>query len=170
MNNVDATEYFNALVELLNSNDLGWVVNQVNEEIQSGKIVSNEFPIIKQDPFLNARQDTLFERGGEYRTRRRERFNQIVPFSQKERLILLIKALKRLAIDTSNIQKHVTAFVQFEAKKTDIKPDIRFYSEDTNADNFSLSRSESQGSQADIAKLEQLLTSLEHEVTNDNQE
>lgn len=168
MNENDATEYYNAFVGMLNRKNADWVVQQVAEEVRFGKITSGEFSISKIDGVHDSYQNTLFERRGEYRISKKEKLNQIVPFTPQEKLILLIRAIRRLVIDTSNIQRHVINFAETETKGTNIKPDIRFYSEEVNEDTFSLIESRSQINQEAVIKLEGLLAQLESEAGNDN--
>lgn len=168
MNEADAREYFGALTEILNDNELRWVVDQASDEIQAGKIISNEFQISKSNQFPGVRQDALFENRGEYRARKREKFNQIVPFTPQESLILLIRAIKRLVIDTYAMQRHVSGVLEVETKHTQIKPDLSFFPENGSEETFSLSRFNSQVSQEDVNRLEQLLAVLENEAENDN--
>jgi hypothetical protein len=168
MNENDATEYYNAFVEMLNRKNADWVVQQVAEEVRFGKITSGEFSISKIDGAHDSYQNALFERRGDYRISKKEKLNQIVPFTPQEKLVLLIKAIRRLVIDTSNIQGHVINFAEKETKGTNIKPDIRFYSEEVNEDTFSLIASKSQINQEAVVKLEGLLSQLESEAGNDN--
>ena len=168
MNDNDATEYYNALVEILNQKNAGWVVQQVAEEVRFGKITSGEFSITKVDKFHDPYQTTLFERRGDYRISKKEKLNQILPFTLQEKLLVLIKAIRRLVIDTSDIRRHLTNFAEMETRETSTKPDIRFYSEEVNEVTISLSESKSQDNYDAVVKLNDLLATLESEATNGN--
>jgi hypothetical protein len=169
MNANDALEYYNALLEMLSSKNATWVLDQVNEEVRFGKIEVGEFSLSKEKSFDNIFQRRLLDQGSEYRVRGKEKLFQIIPFTPQERLILLIKAIRRLVVDTSRIQEHVLAFAKREMKEAGIKSDINFYSDDGERETFSLAAAHAQLNQEDINRLEQLLQELEAEAENDSQ-
>ncbi len=166
MDDGSATEYFAALARILNEKDLGWVVNQVNDEIRFGKVGSGEFLAVKEERRNESIQTSFFESREDYKIKKKEKFNVIVPYTEKEKLKLLIEAIKRLVIDTTEMENHIMDFFTQPNGKNEVT--LIFYSENGVPEPLVLVKNETQEKNGNIDELRKFLDELSEEIENDN--
>jgi transaldolase len=105
MDNNERNEIFNHVAEMLTQNGLGWIVEQVNEQIHNGKTEFIEVEKIK-------RRETT------------------VDYDNKEKLGLLLDGLTQAA---NVLEMESTALHQIREIEPGISPEISFYSEASGA-------------------------------------
>lgn len=86
----DARIVFETLVNHLTELKLGWVVDQVNERIRLGKLISKDVSVTR-------------DAHGKIGRKRKASFVTTVPFTAKERLSILIDAIDHVAIQTGQM-------------------------------------------------------------------
>jgi hypothetical protein len=177
MDSQTAREYFREIVKILEKHNLDWVVAQINEEIRIGKLGKGEFAIVKQSDQDFQTDDTpqqrLFERQSEYRTPRKEqskkeKFNVLIPYTDEEKLDILINAVRRLLVETSDIEKAVIDFFRQEGNENQYSAEVSFFSEDANEVNLHLSYQEVSKKQDNKSELKKYLDEISAEINHDN--
>jgi hypothetical protein len=98
MSDQEAEDTFRQIAALLERLEMNWVVREVNETIRLGKLASEKIEI-QEEIFDEA--NVLAPTG---RRRSRESFTVSVDFTPKEKLLLLVDALRSISTDAAAIE------------------------------------------------------------------
>ena len=99
----DAEIYRNSLIDLLDKRDLQWIVGQVSDEIAKGKIV--EKSIDTRIPVVDAvTQKKVRQPKGPL-----TKFTSTIPYTESEKLLILIEAVEMALIMTYRMQEGIPA-------------------------------------------------------------
>ncbi len=134
-------EAYNFLTGALEGLNLGWVVQQAEEKIRSGNIVEVDIA----------------------EGRAKTKYQKIAPYSEAERLRILIDAIRKVVVELSQVSESVRDFFHEQGVLARIKhpQDIRFASEEGDTVHALIPSQERKGSSEALAKL---LSELEREI------
>jgi hypothetical protein len=106
MNDTECNETFGELTEIVHSSGLGWIIEQVKDEIRVGRNIDEE----TVQGFSSDEEPRLFpfDPGSEYlKAGPRAKFPVVREYSACERVILLIEAIDRAVADTAQMEAEV---------------------------------------------------------------
>jgi len=160
MNNDECKEVFDTLIKMLNDQGLGWVVEQVQEQIRIGKTEEKEIKTLKE-----ARHSPSIFELDDYRKQLKTgplaTFPVAVEYGSEERLQLLIDAIEQVVVNTAQMEESFTSF--FETELPNLR-DIRFFSEDGTSSPREINRQSAVIRNEEAKKLKQLLEELRTEI------
>ncbi|MBN3885866.1 MAG: hypothetical protein V7K64_22990 [Nostoc sp.] len=146
---MNANEYQNLycqIEEIINYYKLGWIIEQVNNSIHEGKIVSIEDKLAKKN-----REKTP-------RIKRED-------YTAKEKVLLLLNAFETAVINTIELEKEVGEFLTEEISDPQLEPKIKFYSEEEeNSHQFIFSSDTINLRQQEAREIQNLLNQLHQEL------
>jgi hypothetical protein len=99
VNDEEADRLYTRLLRMLGDRQLRWVAEQVSEEVALGRTFSKTVPVL----------DSQESPEGSRPRRRKTKFVSTVQYTPKERLSLLLDAIDRAVVVTSEFQKHILA-------------------------------------------------------------
>lgn len=160
MDDQQCTETYEILHKVLEQNGLGWVFEQVEEEIRLGKTVEREIDTLREDKqgfdlFTHEDYPTTLKKGT------KARYPVTIQYSPPERLLLLIDALERAVVNTAEMEYHITDV--FEGELEDWKA-LTFHSEETGAHVISITEQTAFSRLKHSKKLKELLDLLRKEI------
>ncbi|MEH1793457.1 MULTISPECIES: hypothetical protein [unclassified Nostoc] len=146
---MNANEYQNLYSEIqgiINDYKLGWIIEQVNNSIYEGKIVSIEDRLAKKN-----REKTP-------RIKRED-------YTAKEKVLLLLNAFETAVVNTIELEKEVGRFLTEEISDSQLEPQIKFYSEEEqNSHQFIFSSETINLRQQEVREIQNLLNELRQEL------
>lgn len=146
---MNADEYqnlYSQIEEIINYYQLGWIIEQVNNSIREGKIVSIEEKLAKKN-----REKTP-------RIKRED-------YTVKEKVLLLLDAFETAVVNTIELEKEIGNFLIEEISDSQLEPKIKFYSEEEeNIHQFIFSPETINLRQQETRELQNLLNDLRQEL------
>jgi hypothetical protein len=125
MNNEEATQTSEKLKKILRDQGLGWVCDEVVEEIRLGKITEKQVDTFKEVPREDRRYGLLspsihIEKGP------KATLTTIDKFTPQEQLTILVSAVERAVVETVDLETQVGSFFSqsFTDKSTGTKEEI----------------------------------------------
>lgn len=101
----EARSVFDELVSILRETNFDWLVDEVSAVIQMGK---TETKLVRV-----TQEVALLAPGGRPRTRppraKTEAFTESLPYSEHEKLALLVRAVRRATVEVAEIMEHTIA-------------------------------------------------------------
>lgn len=160
MNEQESIHAFERLTKILNDNGLGWVTEQVNEQIRIGKTIQREIETLKE-----GKEMPLFATFGDYSSKLTKgpkvTFPVTVEYQPSERLELLINATRQSIVDTADMEYHLVSF----SEKVDETPkEFLFYADESNSEPKLISAETARLRHINSKRLNELLTSLQQEI------
>ena len=147
-------EAFDRLIAILNTHKLQWVVEQVQTQIRIGKSGTR---LVKELTSSMGSADPLFKRGEhtffvreELRPGRRAKFRTTEPYTDSERVALVISSIRQALINTTEMTESVTRRFQ----------GATFVSEDDAQTRFAVSEFESEQRVAEVEGLRRALDTV----------
>lgn len=105
--------FFGNLVDMLYQQNLGWVVEQVNEQIATGKTQSKKVRAYRE---ARDRAQLPMRLGGEVE------LAETVPYTPQEQLLILVSAIEQAVSNIANMEDRVIAtFEKVSGRQTDIR-------------------------------------------------
>lgn len=164
MDSNEIEQLYDGLLEILRSNGLGWVADQVAEEVSLGRILPRDFKTRQADMVqLRAYSDDDFEAQTEVQTMKigsREILARD-EYAPEDRLQLLIDALEEAVIHAGTMEDQLVE--QLVPEDSDL-PGVEFYSEVTNETTMTISRSSVRARYAHAERLKEHLDRLRREI------
>ncbi len=160
---------FEQLAETLQAHDLGWVVDQINEQLAQGKTEQVKISIYKEVSVEEPTKEQMHLFDGQdvkksLKPSTKQERMVIFEYSPQERLRLLVEAVKNVVSQTTELEEHVTKFYNGDVlgePQRDIDANIIFYSEQsTDTDPFIFSKNNVGKSREFTDKLKPLLEKL----------
>ncbi|WP_414754697.1 hypothetical protein [Anabaena sp. CCY 9910] len=111
MNNDDYQSLYYEVEEIINQYKLGWIIEQVNNSIHEGKIVSIEDKLAKKN-----REKTP-------RIKRED-------YTDKEKVLLLLEAFETAIVNTLELEQEIGKFLMQDMSDLQLEPRIKFYTEE----------------------------------------
>ncbi len=149
MNQEDARLTFTTLAETLEKLGLGWMLDQVRQEITLGKTVAKTLSVMPED-FV----------GFERKSRQRVRFVSTREYSHQEQLALLIDAMEQTIVGSIEMQSSILSVVDL--------PAVRFISEEDQSEKHSFTRGDVEQSRSSTELLKTICQELRHEMREDS--
>jgi hypothetical protein len=116
MNNTECNELYEQLIDILNQNNLAWVVSQVADQVRLGKTVEKEIETLQES--RERRAVSLFptdEFSANLKKGPRATFPITVEYQPCERLLLLINAMEQAVVHTAEMEHHLFTHMEVEA-------------------------------------------------------
>jgi hypothetical protein len=161
MNEQESIHAFDRLTKILNENGLGWVTEQVNEQIRNGKTIQREIETLKE-----GKEMPLFATFDDYPRKLtrgpKATFPVTVEYQPSERLELLIDAIRQSIVDTADMEHNLVSFTE-KADETPKK--FLFYSDEPNSEPILISAETIRLRHINSKRLNELLTSLQREIS-----
>lgn len=110
MTSEDCAEVFQQLELMLSELQMDWVINEVKEVLEAGKLIDS--------PVLNSTKKL----SREFRTTR--------VYTPQEALLILIDSIESSIVHTAFMEEEVTSFFREEGRVSGIAPEIRFLAEE----------------------------------------
>jgi hypothetical protein len=151
-------EVFDSIGEFLGRHGLGWVVNQVAEQVRIGRTVLTEVDTLKRGT-----QEELGFSVTAFKKGPRARFMATAEYSAKEKLLLLLDAVQQTVIITNEMASQVLDTMT----KTIGASELVFYSEELGQDVLVLDHNKIAPVQQGVSELRDLLGKLRDEVQRD---
>ncbi|WP_066425697.1 hypothetical protein [Anabaena sp. 4-3] len=146
MNTDEYENLYCQVEEIINYYELSWIIEQVNNSIREGKIVSIEEKLAKKN-----REKTP-------RIKRED-------YTAKEKVLLLLDAFERAVLNTIELEKEVGKFLTEEIRDSQLEPQIKFYSEEEeNIHEFIFDTDRINLRQQEAGELQNLLNHLRQEL------
>jgi hypothetical protein len=165
MNDHECKEVFDALIKLLQAQDLGWVESQVREEIRLGKTIARERKAFEDVSFNpdESFHPNIFKAGDRKQLGAgpSTTFPDTVEYSAEERLQLLINAIEHAVVNTAEMEESFTSYFETEFPHFE---NIQFYSEDGTVQPRIINRQSARSRTEKAKKLRQLLEELRKEI------
>jgi hypothetical protein len=160
MNEQESVHIFQRLTSMLDENGMGWVTQQVLEQIRIGKTIQREIETLKE-----GRSAPLFSTIDDYSSKLtrgpKVTFPVTIAYQPYEQLELLINAIKRAIVDTAEMEQHLMSFVQ---KQDEAPKRILFYADEPNSEPKPISADENEARYQPSKRLNELLESLRKEI------
>lgn len=160
MNDDERNEVFNTLINILNDQGLGWVVNQVHEQIRLGKTEEREIKTLRE-----SRQGPSLFDPDDYRSQLKPgplaKFPVAVDYNPKERLQLLIDAIEQSVVHTAQMEEDLITYFETEIPHLS---GVEFDSEDDTISPRVISRQTAVLRNEQSKKLKLLLEDLHKEI------
>lgn len=156
MNEEESIAAFNSLQEALRTRDLGWVLDQVAEQVRAGKPSTREV-VERPVDYLWVAERT---RGGERLKTRKTRFPATIEYTPQERVLLMLDAIEHAVINTAEMAAHITRFAEKELGQ----PRVEFRTDESKAPQLSLEGEEAESRAVVAAHLRTLIGQLREEV------
>lgn len=151
-------EAYEALLQSMRDQGLGWVVEQVQQQVRAGKLVTKDVT-----PFRESYSSRFIEElAVGTRRRRRERLAATEEYSAEERLSLVLEAIENAVVHTAEIQDQVLQFVQDQSSIDQVRFEPDAFEE---AQAFTLSADDRRRPQVEM--LREALARLRMEVRPD---
>jgi len=148
---------YETLLTTLSENSLVWVIQQVEEQVRLGKVIEREIETFTDVKGHNSVGNSRFKKGPKVK------LPVTIAYSYKEKLEILIEAIKCALIDTADMEDHLIHYLGREVSNVG---EIRFYDDDAEQVaqivNHGLVSMRSQ----DVDKLKKLLELLRKEINN----
>lgn len=161
MNEQECIHAFERLIKILNDNGLGWVAEQVNEQIRIGKTIQREIETLKEGKGM-----PLFATVDDYSSKLtrgpKATFPVTVEYQPSERLELLINAVRQAIVDTADMEHHLVSFTE---KNDETPKKIQFYIDEPNSEPKSISAETIRLRHKNAKRLNELLASLQKEIS-----
>lgn len=169
MNEQEALELYNQLVAMLRENQLGWIVDQVEGDIHQGILTQKEaFAFKESSKEDRSRNRSSFWPSDEQFSlapTRLTSFPARVPYSNIERVQLLISAVIIAVLHTTTMERQVADFfIQADQAILEETPVLFMYPEEEVEVSTALSLSPSQEKLPNAESLLDLLRQLEREI------
>jgi hypothetical protein len=160
MNDQECIHVFQQLIKIINDNGLGWVAEQVSEQIRIGKTIQREIETLKEGKGL-----PLFSTVDDYSSKLikgpRVTFPVTVEYQPNERLELLINAVRQTIVDTADMEHYLVSFLE---KNDDAPARIQFYLDEPNSEPKSIGAETIAIRHESSKRLNGLLESLQKEI------
>jgi hypothetical protein len=161
MNEQETIQAFQRLMKMLNENELGWVAEQVSEQIRIGKTIQREIETLKEGKGM-----PLFSTIDDYSRKLmrgpKAKFPVTVEYQPNERLELLIYAIRQSVVDTADMEQHLISFTE---KDDETPKRIQFYNDGPNSEPKTISASTIRKRYDNSKRLNELLESLQKEIS-----
>jgi hypothetical protein len=155
----EADTLYDSLVAELRERGLNWIVAQIEEQIAVGKLTTEKLPVTETEIYLP--NDDLFDTPASRPQRRRSKATFVVsrPFTEHEKLSLLIHAIRIGIAELNSIAAEVTEFIDhdLEGAALEFQPEVE------SEEGFTIDRSISERAKSDSVRLLRLLDELEGE-------
>lgn len=110
-------ELFARLQQILTELRLSWINDQVNEQVQSGKLVNKDVQMVKE---IDDRQLSGF---ANYRpSGKPQRMVGIEPYSFEEQLFILLDAIEKSMVDIAAMQGEIARFFKSQERSAQRPP------------------------------------------------
>lgn len=161
MNEQRLIHTFARLRKILSDNGLGWVTEQVDEQIRIGKTIQREIETLKEGKGM-----PLFTTIDDYSSKLtkgpKATFPVTVEYQPSERLMLLINAVRQSIIDTADMEYHL---VNFSEKVNETPKKYLFYADEPNSEPKLISTDTIRLRYENSKRLTELLNSLQQEIS-----
>ncbi len=160
MDEQESQALFDELIHILQTLEMSWVVDQVNETVRFGKTETKEVKTYTET-LEPGQQVRIFD---QLRPTLKESSKANLPatieYTPQEKLKLLIDAIEQVTINLNSMKDHL---ILFAIEETGGRGAVAFYPDDVNAPpRFALTIGDRQG--LDLQKLKQLLDELRSEI------
>ena len=132
---------YKQLVEILNEFRLGWIAEQVEVAIRTGKSIEEE-------------------------SSKKELTTRTEAYTAQEQLLLLIDAAEHAVVDTTEIEGELNDFLKQERERLNTRLEMVFLSEQENVATLKISSDSLAERRKASAELRQLLNELRKEAVN----
>lgn len=116
MDEQEQIQVINQLQGILRELGLGWIVEQVNEQIQSGKMVKKEVQMFKE-----IRLDNQSEFYSTIKPSGKKELTATEDYTVTDQLQLLIDAIELTAESASAMRREITTFFDQEGRRTGVE-------------------------------------------------
>jgi hypothetical protein len=162
MREEELTEIYTEIARTLEALELGWVVDQVSEQVRLGRTESTKIRTLQESLDREASQRLLPSSPRAMRSGPKAIFTAAVDYSPRDSLILLLDAVEQAVVVTAEMEHEIIQF--FPKGEEGSSPKIAFESEEVDQRRFVLT-AESTASRRDYAQaLKRLLEELRREV------
>ena len=152
MNQEEIRRVNSRLRSIAREHNLGWVIDQVDEEILTGKLTQTEATTYKE----SSEQGSFF--GHSFRPGSKTNLLTSIEYSDEEKLKLLLDATEQAAVNVT-FMAHETVTLLAELPGAEDLSDIKFLSED-NEEDLSISLREVSARRESAGRLSELLREL----------
>ncbi|HET7233845.1 MAG TPA: hypothetical protein VFJ16_27790 [Longimicrobium sp.] len=110
----EATSLYNALIDEMKRHGLGWIVAQVEEQIAVGKLATEKLPVTETELYVPG--EDLFDVPISRPVKRRASATFVVsrPYTEEEKLLLLVQAMRIGVAEVNSIALDVADFIANE--------------------------------------------------------
>ena len=159
MNDQECEQVYHQLLKELKDNGVDWIINQVNEELTSGKAIEKTVDTIKEISYI---EHSLFEEIiPKYRKGPKVTFPATESYSKKEQLILLLNAIEQGIINATMLEVHTSNFFHRQIQNT---IEIEFYADEMEQPSFKVDTPNLSDREKYIQHLKKLLDKLRDEI------
>ena len=137
MNGNELDQLYDGLLDLLRTQELGWVADQVIEEITLGNTIQRNYRDLESERRAIKLFDIDVADASPVRRSSREDVFVTEPYSQEDRLRVLLDAIEEAVVHSGAMSVHL--FDGITSDQNDISF-IEFYSEDTNIEPVRIDR------------------------------
>lgn len=156
MNERDCDTIYDTLITILSEHNLLWIMDQVEEQVRSGKTIEREIETLTEVRPHALESGTSILRKGP-----KARFPVTVPFDPCERAQITIDAIQHALIDSFTMEQDL---VEFLDRQPNAIPQIEFYEDDSNQPRRLISRTAIAERTQSSAQLHKLLNELREEI------
>ncbi len=155
---------YQGLINILNKNHLPWVVDQVVEEIHLGILEDQPVNIKTFEEIPPRSKKNASDHPVLKQSRRSADFLTIRQYTSKERVLLLLDAMKRITADRTLMANEIFNLLSSPDQQID---EIKFIDERTN-ETFVVRRQEVSSRLEGVKELAEVLEQLRKEIENGN--
>ncbi len=162
MNNEECQEVFNQLADFLGQQRVGWIVEQVDEEISLGKVVQKQIKEnrSKGDNLREVSYALIEPVNGISQSQKTSLVQQTEEYTSGERLRILISAIKKSITDAGDMERDITSFLAESGQAASVD----FADETRNRTGYVITSDLSSDKRPAQERLISLLNSLEAEI------
>lgn len=125
---------YDQLLDITRELGLGWVAEQVTDEVQLGKILRADFRTLQAERHQNRLIEPDVRAWVPDKRGPKEDVLTIEPYSSEDRLLLLLDAVERAVVETAAMETH---FFEYCGLASGDINSMQFYSEDAGTDTLS---------------------------------
>lgn len=159
MNDQECNQTYEALSDILKQYGLEWVTTQVTQQILLGKTIEQEIETLKED--REARMFASQDYSSRLKRGPKATFPVPIEYKPSERLELLIDAVQRSVISTTDMEHHLVEF--FESQSNNWQG-IQFSGDEPGSEPKPLDRVMVSSRVDGSRKLKELLEALRREI------
>ena len=156
MNERDCDTIYDTLITILSEHNLLWIIDQVEEQVRSGKTIEREIETLTEVRPHALESGTSILRKGP-----KARFPVTVPYESCERAQITIDAIQHALIDSITMEQDLVEFLDRQPNEIS---QIEFYEDDSNQPRRFISRTAMAERAQGSAQLHKLLNQLREEI------